>query len=261
MKDLAFFSKKLGTSGKGGSGLIRAVQIAEHLGAKLNPGKDYKNGVCIYVKAEPPENFPKHSYLDVMDTDGRNRWLKKHPEIGVIACSEAARSHLSKVLKRDDVVVIPQHHCNYDRVKRDRKEMLVVGVIGRPSSMDLDINDLKKRLRKIGMEFVMTSKYRGREDVVDFYKKIDIQIIWRKENKPFKNALKIVNAASFGIPTVAYPEQGYMEMEGYYLRAKTIDKLIDEVKDLKGGWHTQRLIDKAEEYHIDNIAELYKKLK
>ncbi|KKL03735.1 hypothetical protein LCGC14_2623170, partial [marine sediment metagenome] len=49
-----------------------------------------------------------------------------------------------------------------------------------------------------------------REDVCEFYKTIDIQIAFRtpgKEVRPpiFRNPLKVFNAGSFKIPTVAYP--------------------------------------------------------
>jgi len=49
-------------------------------------------------------------------------------------------------------------------------------------------------------------------------------------------------------------------MDGYYIKVDTIERLVKEVVRLRDGWDAQRLIDKAEEYHISKIAELYKKL-
>jgi len=95
--------------------------------------------------------------------------------------------------------------------------------------------------------------------VFETYKKIDKQIIWRKNNVPLKNSLKIVNAMSFGIPTIAYPEIGYSDVDGYYFKARTVEDLKKLIrKDLV--YDKERLVKKAEEYHIDNISKLYEEL-
>jgi len=59
---------------------------------------------------------------------------------------------------------------------------------------------------------------------------------------------------------VGYPEIGYKEVEGYYWSVKTMDELKAAIGELRKGFDADRLIKKAEEYHIDNIAPLYKKL-
>lgn len=111
---------------------------------------------------------------------------------------------------------------------------------------------------------IVDSDFQTREDVVDFYKKIDIQIVWDKIYRLLKNPLKIVNAASFGIPTVGYPHKGYKEVDGYYIKALTIDHLVEEVKKLKdqGVYEaaTKDLVPLAKKYHISEIAKLYEKL-
>jgi len=245
---------------KSGSAEIRGRQIAEYLEAKLNPKSGYENDICIYVKSEPPDNYPKHSYLDVVDSGYRVEWLKKHPEIGVIAMSNSGYELMKRKLKRDDIVLIPQHHCNYERETRKRKKIETVGVVCTPASIQYSIEDLKKRFNKIGLKFKIKTDYKNRNDVVEFYKTIDIQIIWRLKDWPLKNSLKIVNACSFGIPTVAYPIICYSDMERFYVKANTINGLIEKVSKLKDGWDSERLIKKAEKYHIDNIAKLYKRL-
>jgi len=256
MKNISFFAI---FNKKRGSSLIRAKQISEYLGAKLNPKSGYENDVCIYVKQMPPKNCPKSSYLDVVDHGGLANDLKRRLDVNAIAISPTAYHYLNKRL--DNVVLIPQHHCNYERIKIKRKEVKTVGIISTPASMQCSIEDLNQKFKDIGLEFKMQNSYQSREDVVEFYKTIDIQVIWRLKNWPLKNSLKIVNAASFGIPTVAFPINCYQDMEGYYTRANTLDDLICEVEKLKNnGWNSERLITKAEEYHISNIALLYKKL-
>jgi glycosyltransferase involved in cell wall biosynthesis len=70
---------------------------------------------------------------------------------------------------------------------------------------------------------------------------------------------------SFGIPTVSYPEPCFSELRGYYLKAENIDKLVEKI-----GWlrdkpelykkYSDMGIIKSEDYHIENIIKLYKKL-
>jgi len=233
-------------AGRNGSGEIRGRQMAEYLGAKLNPKDGYRDDVCIYVKRQPPEDYPPHSYLDIVDGEERIGWLKQHPDIGVIASSITGQRYLEEVLKRD-VVYIPQHHCNFERERSNAT--FKIGVVGGKASMpDAVANTF------------MVTRYacKTRQDVVDSYKKIGIQVVWRGIDRPLKNPLKIINAASFGIPTIALPEIGYEEMEGYYTRATTIEELWEA---LKNSYPEQdRLVEKSEEYHIENIAKLYEAL-
>jgi hypothetical protein len=41
---ISFFTKK------GGSGEIRGKQVAEYIGARLNPETNFEKDLCIYVK-------------------------------------------------------------------------------------------------------------------------------------------------------------------------------------------------------------------
>jgi hypothetical protein len=236
--------------GRGGSGEIRGTQMAEYLGAKLNPIDNYENDVCIYVKIQPPRDYPECSYLDIIDGIERMGWIKRHPDIRIIASSMSGLSYLSKSIK-NDLFYIPQHHCNFERFKRENREIHTVGVVGGNGAIMND--EIKRKLD------ILHVKPRNRMEAVEAYKKLDIQIIWRLSSNPLKNPLKIVNAASFGVPTIAYPSKVYQEMEGYYYPVWTIDEMIKKIKELKQGFDAQRLIDKAEEFHIEHIVELYRR--
>jgi hypothetical protein len=79
------------------------------------------------------------------------------------------------------------------------------------------------------------------------------------------NPLKLVNGASFGVPTIALYEETFKELDGYYLPVKTLDEFFVELDKLRNNpvyyaYYSAKLIGKAEEYHIDKIAELYKQL-
>jgi hypothetical protein len=252
-----------------GSGEIRGRQMAEHLGAKLNPTAGFEDDVCVWVKRKPPEdNLPARTYLDIVDGSERIRWLERHPAVPVIASSLSGSRFLQRMLPGRKVVLIPQHHCNFDRLQRVVLDWSKprLGVVGGAASMPIDVAE------RIGARRYLA---RSRTDVVEAYLQIDIQVIWRGEptrepwgpmttwrprERPLKNALKIINAASFGIPTVAIPEIGYLEMEGYYSHARTVAELLKVIELWAEGYDGQRLINKAEEYHIENIANRYPEL-
>lgn len=268
VNNLSFFGKELRIHPilkrtHNGASYIRAQQIAEYLGAKFNPKEGFENDICIYVKPNGHENFAKNSYIDVVDGNTLIPWLKQRPQFPVIAASESAYEYMKKHLT-NKIILIPQHHCNFERFKRNRKVIDTVGIIGIDSSFMYDFNEIEERLKKIGMKLFKGFEYKNREDVCNLYKQIDIQITWRTLNMPLKNPLKLYNAASFGIPTVGYQEDCYKEMEGYYIPVKTIDELIEKVDKLKEVcYYTEyanKIAEKAEFWHIDNIAKLYKQL-
>src|SRR3990172_9944834 len=74
------------------SSTIRGDQIAEQIGAKLNPESGFENDVCIYVKPywrEPFEfHFAGRPYLDIIDTYKLTRLANRFPEVTVITCSK-----------------------------------------------------------------------------------------------------------------------------------------------------------------------------
>jgi hypothetical protein len=240
---------------RSGSGEIRGRQMAEHLGGRLNPTEGYEDDVCIYVKSKPPENYPPRSYLDILDGSGRMHWLEAHENIGVIASSLSGQAWLQKRLLRP-IVYIPQHHCNIERVQHTKEWPFRLGVVGGQGAMSDDL------ARILG---VTRSNPSTREGVIEAYLSMDVQIVWRGLNRPLKNALKLINAAAFGIPTIALPEPGYEEMDGYYIQARTLRGVADALDELaRGGydtvWNEERLIQKAEEFHIENIAKRYAEL-
>jgi len=233
---------------RNGSGEIRGRQIAEHLGARLNPPDGYEGDVCVWVKRQPPDDHPGRTYLDVLDGEERIPWLKHHPEVGVIASSLSGRRYLEKALGRP-VVYIPQHHCNFERAVKIMQRPYKLGLVGGKASVPP---------ADWGVEWF--GHLRTRVDVVAAYQMIDVQVIWRCGTKPLKNALKILNAASFGIPTVAYPEPGFEEVDGYYYPATTREGVFDALAQIEAEHSAARLIARAEPYHISRIARLYGQL-
>lgn len=251
------------------SSMIRGNQIADRLGAKFNPTKGYKNDICIYVKPHIKKgtkkfNFAKKSYIDIIDGHNLGELAKEYPKVGVIVCSHADYKIMSEELE-NKVVLIPQHHCNFDHVERTREGIKNVGIIGVDKAFDFLPKGTEKKLNDLGIKLIKFSKFFERQDIIDFYMNIDLQIVWRPYKKVLSNPLKIVNAASFGIPTVALDEPAFAEVSGAYIPAKYNEELITFVEAFKENpdfyeMYKEDCLRIAEPYHIDNIIKLYKEL-
>lgn len=267
---------------RGGSGYVRGHQMAQYFGAKENPTKGFRNDICIYVKIIPPDNHPKHSYSDVDDSWQAAEWLKTHPEMGVIAIAETAKDHLEKLLNRKDIIFIPHQHVNFERWVRPDRPVKTVGIIGSTGSFQYPIDLFRKELEKIGLElkyeqnfwraYKSTPEREMRLKVCDFYKTVDIQVVWRPRPKyflegPFKNPNKLENAGAFGIPTVSFPEASFVrEWNRCFIQVNSVRRLIKVCDRLKNDpryyrWYSRKALARAEDYHMDNIAKLYRKLK
>lgn len=247
-------------------GYIRGQQIAKFLGAKLNPKDGYENDVCIYVKMSARGG--RVQYLDFVDEHKYIPYLKAHPEIRAIAVSRVAEEYLKNEIK-NDVVFIPQQHVNFANAQRNRMGVTVAGWCGARGCFEAFESEIRDALAKIGIELKTCYDYHTRQDVINFYSGIDIQIVWRMQaswNYMLKNPLKISNAASFGIPTISKPEPcSVKEYGGCFCEATTIPELVECAKKLKDDEaYYKDIADKARErardYHINKVAERYKAL-
>jgi hypothetical protein len=253
-----------------GSSIIRGVQIAEYLGYKLNPVSGYENDVCIYIKPLILDGIKDGSYIDIVEDNTAIDRLKNYPNLNIIVLSKKGKEYVESCTMPNKTVVIPHQHCNFDRIKRTRKEVKTVGTIGSMDSFNYFKEDFVKKLRDMGLEYVRNSEFRSREDVINFYKSIDIQVSYNKQysiryQKLLKDALRIKNGASFGIPTVAYHETNYDEFTGGFIEINNIEEMLSEIEKLKNNpdyyqkW-SDKALSKSEEFHISNIAQLYKQL-
>lgn len=262
----------------GSAGYVKGEQMADYLGGKKNPEKGFENDICVYVKIFPVGTIPKHTYIDVDDAPKAIEWLKTHPEAGIIVTAQTAKDFIAKELNRTDIHVIPHAHCNYERWIRPEREIKTVGIIGSITSFQYPLDKFKETLKEIGLELSYEQDYwntyrstpdmPGRLKVVKFYKTVDVQVVWRPKMYAslLKNPNKLVNAGSFGIPTVAYPELDFEnEWNGYYIPANTIDEMIKSLCMLQEDSTfykvmSDKVLKKAEENHIEKIAKLYENL-
>ena len=247
---------------------IRAKQIGDFIGARIQSEEVSETDTCIYVVTVPREKVSKNVYLDILDREDMLRRAKRYPWYKVIAMSNLAKEHISDRLGRNDIIVIPNHHCNFERFVKPMKEIETVGCVGNKHSLQCDVNIIKNLLSKIEVKFIFFREYRNRMDVVGFYKNIDLQVVFRpsEDSAKFKSPLKLQNAGSFGIPTIAYPEYVYQnEWDGCFEPANTVEELVEKVKWFKEnndvyGQMRDKGIRRAEETHIENVAKLYRSL-
>ncbi len=255
------------------SSIIRGQQIAQYLGAKLNPQDGYETDVCIYVKphVKPDEDFTfsGHPYLDIIDGWVLLHLAKRHPEVPIITCSYVDFEYVSALVD-NKVILIPQHHCNFEQIKRTREEITTIGCIGADAAFDYIPLELKEEIKKRGMELVEYSSFKTREDICSFYQEIDIQLVWRpyirKQKIRLSNPLKLVNAASFGVPTIALDEPTFVEFKDNYLPVKSVDEFLDRLDALRASpqiykEYSEKCLSKADNYHIEQISKLYKALR
>src|SRR3990167_7680974 len=253
------------------SSIIRGEQIAAYMGnARLNPEKGYENDVCIYVKPHIyPENdykFEKHSYIDIHDGFSLRHTLRKYPEVGCISISDHATYVLKQYIK-NKIVTIPHHHCNFERMTRERNKIKKVGITGSFQAFPFVPDIIKDGLKARGILYEEYSNFYPRTSVARFHYSLDIHLVWRPWRKQLSSPLKVTNAMAFGVPTIALniDEPSYKEVEGCYIGVKTVeewlealDRLIADPKLYK--IMSDKCFEMAEKYHIENIAKLYEEL-
>jgi len=200
---------------RGGGNEIRGKQMAIHLGGKLDPKDGYEDDICIYILGTMRYDGPevKCAYYDLMDAGlARLARVKQRTKGAIIAVSKTQFDNFKERFNGRKLYFIPQHHCNFNRELRVDRPIETVGCCGGDAAVQWPHDRVKVLLEGMGLKWEFCNELSRRENVVDFYKKIDIQIVYRpshnrgSEMMLHSNPLKLSNAGSFGIPTVAYPE-------------------------------------------------------
>ena len=251
------------------SSRIRAEEMAEYLGAKLNPTEGFEKDVCIHVKPKDLSKVRDGDWVDVLDGVDLVGKLRHRPKVKVITAAQCQHEYLKGALP-NETTLIPSHHLNQERVKRERREISVGGFTGVPSPEGFKLYaGIAEKMKEIGFDFKTCWDYKTRQDAVDFYKSIDLFIYaeWIGGDSPFKIPTKMMNAASFGVPSISISStklQGNKEIEDYYVRAFDIEDMLFKALAFKDMSYHKAWADKvakfSENYHIEHISELYRKL-
>lgn len=256
-----------------GGGETRGRQMAACLDGQLDPESGYENDVCIYLHGSYRRDGPEvaHAYYDVMDAGlARISRIRGKTRGGIIAVSAAQYAELHATCPGRRVYLIPHHHCNFDRELRPKRPVRRVGCCGGDGAIQWPHDRVKFWLEMMGLEWAFMNEYTHRERVVDFYRTLDVQIVFRPTHArgipAHTSPLKLSNAGSFGIPTVAFPEIAFVrEWHDQCVYADSMNELMRQVKRLKDEpeWYEEmsvRAREKAENYHIERVAEYYRAL-
>ena len=222
------------------SSIIRGEQLCAYMGnCRLNPPSGYEDDVCIYVKPNirPGQDFKfeKHSWIDIHDGFELRHTLRKYPEVGCISISDHADYVIKQYIK-NKTVIIPHHHCNFERTKRNELNGIVnIGITGSPQAFNVIPDIIKQGLIDRGMNLVEWSNFYPRTSVAKFHSRIDIHLQWRPWKKALSSPLKIVNASSFGVPTITltsmkgFPdlEPSFKEMDGCYIGVSSPEEWLN----------------------------------
>ena len=247
---------------------VRGRQVAERLGGKFNPIEGFEDDICIFVGSRPRIERPLRTFLDPGEKRLQLHYIAHYKEIRVISWSNAQFARLKYLYPNRPIYLIPQHHCNFEHEQRPDRPIVKVGVVGPHTSVYHPLEDLRARLENVGLQFHLTATPRNQREAANAYKELDIQLVFRNilPGLEYRSPLKVINAGSFGIPTVAFPEPAFeMEVKGTYLPAETIDELIEGARALSTNPSLYRKYADAAratatEYHIDKIIPHYRKL-
>ena len=258
------------------SGEIRGKQVAEKGNWLYNSYSMRSGDKVVFVKSYPEREFVDtclanniEIFIDVIDCYGIVPFLEDVPKAKVIAISKSGVDYLKSRID-NEVLYVPEHHCNFNNELRNCKKVKRVGFIGYKCNFDLDPKVVSDVLKKFDIEFVMKTEFTTRQEIIDFYKSIDVQLAYRIPGSAFmlvsqlKNPLKLANAGSFGIPTIAYPEISYVdEWEGYFLPIGSMDGMVHWIEKMVNDFEVYKTMSaaalhRARYYHISNVIKIYK---
>lgn len=256
------------------SSIVRGEQIAAYMGnARLNPplseinDKDVNIYVKPHIRGGNEFDFLPNSYIDIQDGWELVSILERHPEVGVIAYSDYEKAVLEDIKTlHNKIVLIPHHHLNFEKTRRNRDTIKKVGITGSGKAFSQIPEEIKEGLKKRGIRLEYYDNFYPRMAVAKFHESMDIHMHWRRSKKrrlscPFK----IINAASFGVPTIALDEPSFYEAKGAYIGVKTAQEWLECLDWLIANpdiynQMAKDCIELSEKYHISEIAKLYEKL-
>lgn len=255
------------------SSVIRGEQIAEHWPAAYNPPKDHEDDLRLFVKPRPQWLVDHRiirdcDWVDFADGEELEPFLQMRPNVRVVAAALFGYKRLQKILD-NQVVLIPQQHVNWEGAIRERSGLRTCGVIGRwTGRAQRACDELASELKPLGIEVLTCFNFTDRQCAVNFYRNIDVLTVppIRSENIHFnyRTPTKMINAASFGVPSVAIWQDGYEEFDGNYFPVTSMDEMIRRIADLRDRttYNTLavRAFKTAQQYHISEIIKKYRQL-
>ena len=276
---IRFYGNPWASSNIRGKQIVDAL-VKDGVDAVFNSEEPASKGdKLVFVKCAPNEDSYEVTkacdvFIDIVDSHGTIDGIKRSEHLknaNIIAIGDLAYNYLSNELRSHKIIKIPEHHCNFENAVRDSsKKVDTVGFCGYPYNLHIDVGLLERMLGAVGYRVLLLTDMQNvtREAICDFYKQIDIQICYRRDVgacvPQLKNPLKVINAASFGVPTVTYLEPSYVECKDIIVLADDIygmaKGIISFTDDSKYNEMSEKCIEFARDYHIDKIVSKYKEI-
>lgn len=271
------------------SSRIRGQQIVDRLvadgveavfsyGVHDSDERAREGDTLIFIKCSPlkdPVLDKCKVFIDVVDSHGTFKAIKKYKhlkDVRVISIGDVANDYIHSELRGShSIYKIPEQHCNFENVIRPKERSVnVVGFCGYDYNFHLDEKLLQKMLNALGYDLIMKTDMQDatRESICSFYEQIDIQVCYRRDVglcvPLLKNPLKVINAASFGVPTVSFLEPSYKECQSIITTATDIYDMVKGIaaftdKDVYDK-AAEKCIEFAKDYHIDKIVKKYREV-
>jgi len=240
---------------------LRGVQIRNYLPSGfLDSCKTdiyIKKGVGSYGANEK-------KVVDLVDSD--LAVYKDSNVTGFIVFNDVAREYIERRTSKP-IYVIPHHHCNFADLKRIDRDINIVGYVGYEDRLSLKVDILRRKLEKHGfvLNTCFVTKETSREDVIEAYLEMDINLVF--DDSPakvlfppeIKCSLKVINASSFGIPTVGFRELAYRDVR--MVEASNMYKIVVACLALRDKLvynpMAEACIEEAKKFHIKEIAKKY----
>ena len=243
---------------------IRGEQMARYLGVKFNPKEGFEDDLCIYVKPRHLRFMKEHDWVDIGDEWTLIKFVEPHTQI--IAISQHNYDFLVERFPENKIIIIPHQHVNWENAPREKRKVKVGGYLGGISNVALPAyQGIQARLKKLGFDFIFCFNFKNRQDNINFYQSIDFLVIGVEgSNSWCGTPAKLINAASFSKPAVAFKQDHYKEFEGNYIPISSLDEMEEEVlkfnnEDYYEEW-SLKVREAAEPYHISKIADMYLQL-
>ncbi len=255
------------------SGEIRGRQVAERLrergrDVEVDPPELKRDDTVLCVKSMLKDDAVAHvqrMLMDVVDSPQTLEWLKTHESVEIVSIGLTHEAYMRELYPGRKVWLLPEHHCNREGVRVRLEQPRVVGYCGTVEGLQLDAKTLAAAIAPLGYELILCYDPPTREDVCRFYRCIDVQLCWRPSlsDLRLKNPLKLANAGSFGVPTIAYPEPSYVEeCGGEFLPALKLEDVLTHLRAFRErGWTWRNWSDIAFQlsgrYSLERVASLY----
>jgi hypothetical protein len=254
----------------GASTVTRALQIAPLIGGVVNPWFVRRSDVAFMVKRFDlrAARRARMAWCDINDEIDCFDALRANPRAGVVVLTEVAARWVGAQLQ-NPIVCIPIHHCNLEG--RLRKAGPVKRVVISGDRFLLDRALVREKLLAEGFDLVEVPGQAPREAHCAALATGDIALAWSPEPVnalyplELKPPLKLVNAGSFGVPFVAYPEPGYAGLEAAYVPVRSLDAIIEACVRLREDADHYDRVSRAgtlaaTPFHISRIAARYTQL-